>query len=106
MARHIVTAQMGELVGANIVPVYNKDLCTSLYGQHINYILLVTRQADVMFQSVYGEGISKEEIGYVSSAMLIMFKNGLIEVSADAPKEVSDFMKEVTELNSKGPHQN
>lgn len=93
IAKNLVTGQVGETVGANIMPIYNKDLALFLYAQHVHYITLVARQADVLFESVYGAGISDEEKTWVGTAISIMLKSGLMDASPTAPEEAAEYIR-------------
>ena len=93
IAKDLVTGQVGETVGANIMPIYNKELAFFLYGQHVHYITLVARQADMLFQDVYGAGINDEEKTYVGLAISIMLKSGFVDAAPSAPEEVADYIR-------------
>lgn len=98
LAKDLVTEQVGELVGASIVPSFNAGLARFLYGQHVFYIVLVFRQADLLFKELYGEGVNGEEIAHAGMAQMILLKQGLIEVPADATGEEADWVRSLVAL--------
>jgi hypothetical protein len=84
IAKNIVSGSVGDLTGASIVPIYQKDLAFALYGQHIHYIILVAKQLEVLFQSIYGEGLNEEEKKWLGSAIGVLVKEGFLKLPDDA----------------------
>lgn len=83
IAKNIVSGSVGDLTGASIVPIYQKELAFALYGQHIHYIILVAKQLEVLFQSIYGEGLNEEEKKWLGSAVGVLVKEGFLELPDD-----------------------
>lgn len=83
IAKNIVSGSVGDLTGASIVPIYQKDLAFALYGQHIHYIILVAKQLEVLFQSIYGEGLNEEEKKWLGGAVGVLVKEGFLELPDD-----------------------
>lgn len=95
IAKNIVSGSVGDLTGASIVPIYEKDLAFALYGQHIQYIILVTQQLDALFQSIYGEGLNDEERGWIGSAIGVLLKEGFLKLPDDAEGEEADWIRSI-----------
>lgn len=93
IAKNIVSGSAGEMTGASIVPIYEKDLAFALYGQHIHYIILVTQQLDVLFQEIYGNGLNEEEKGWLGSAIGVLLKEGFLKLPDDAEGEEADWIR-------------
>lgn len=93
IAKNIVSGSFGALNGASIVPIYEKDLAFALYGQHIHYIILVTQQLDVLFQSIYGEGLNEEEKRWTGGAIGVLLKEGFLKVPDDAEGREADWIR-------------
>lgn len=99
IAKNIVLGSVGDLTGASIVPIYEKDLAFALYGQHIHYITLVTQQLDALFQSIYGEGLNEEERGWVGSAIGVLLKEGFLKLPDDAEGEEANWIRSIVKAN-------
>lgn len=95
IAKNIVSGSVGDLNGASIVPIYEKDLAFALYGQHIHYIILVTQQLDVLFQSIYGDGLNEEEKGWTGGAIGVLLKEGFLKVPDDAEGQEASWIRSV-----------
>lgn len=93
IAKNIVSGSIGDLNGASIVPIYDKDLSFALYGQHIHYIILVTQQLDLLFHSIYGEGLNAEEKAWLGSAIGVLLKEGFLKLPDDAEGEEANWIR-------------
>jgi hypothetical protein len=97
IAKSIVLQQSGEVVGANILPVYNRNMAHYLYGQHVYYISLVFHQAVELFEQVYGESMTNEEVESYAAAMVILLQAKVISPPADATGADHDWIRAVAE---------
>lgn len=93
IAKNIVSGSVGSVTGASIIPIYEKELAFALYGQHIHYIILVTQQLDVLFQSIYGKGLNEEEKGWLGGAIGALLKEGFLKLSDDAEGEEANWIR-------------
>lgn len=84
VAKGLVTGQIGDLVGASIVPIFIADLAAFLYSQHVLYIGLVVQHADRLFTAVYGAGLNSAEKEQAALAQLLLLMKGFIEIHAGA----------------------
>lgn len=98
IAKNIVLGSVGNLTGASIVPIYEKDLSFALYGQHIHYIILVTQQLDVLFQSIYGKGLDEEEKGWLGGAIGVLLKEGFLLLPDDAEGEEANWIRSMVKV--------
>ncbi|TXC68265.1 hypothetical protein FSZ31_11305 [Sphingorhabdus soli] len=98
IAKNIVSGSVGNLTGASIVPVYEKDLAFALYGQHIHYIILVTQQLDVLFQSIYGKGLNEDEKGWSGGAIGVLLKEGFLKLPDNAEGEEADWIRSMIKI--------
>lgn len=83
VVRQLVTVEHGEICAPTLIPQYNRRLATFLYGYHIYFIIEMTRQVDRIFQMIFGEGLSQQENEWTSTAMLILLKEDIINLSPD-----------------------
>jgi|GEM_PF-887320 len=95
VSKGLVTEQIGDLVGASIVPIFIADLAAFLYSQHVLYIGLVVQHADRLFTAVYGAGLNSEEREHASLAQLLLLKMGYIEIPHDALGPGPDLVRSV-----------
>jgi hypothetical protein len=103
IAKNIVSGSVGGLTGASIVPIYEKELAFALYGQHIHYIILITQQLDVLFQSMYGSGLNEEERGWVGSAIGVLLKEGFLKLPDDAEGDEAAWVRSIIEIEEPRP---
>jgi hypothetical protein len=83
IARDPVTIERGEICGPSLIPKYNRDLARILYGNHVYFIIEVTRQTARFFEEIFGEGLSKEERDWVFYATVILLKERIIKLPPD-----------------------
>ena len=100
IAKNIVLGSVGGLIGASVVPIYEKDLAFALYGQHIHYIILVTQQLDVLFQSIYGDGLNEEEKVWLGGAIGVLLKEGFLKLPEDIEGEEADWIRSMVKSKS------
>lgn len=93
IVKNIVSGYFGDQIGASIVPIYDKDLAFTLYGQHIHYIILVTQQLDVLFYSIYGSGLNQEEKEWLGNAIGVLLKEGFLKLPDDAEGEEASWIR-------------
>ena len=95
IAKSIVLQQVGEVIGANIMPIYSRNMAHYLYGQHVYYIAIVFHQAVELFEQVYGESMTSEELELYGAAMIILLQAVIIMPPADATGEDHDWIRAV-----------
>jgi len=93
IAKSIVFKQVGEVVGANIMPVYSRSMAHYLYGQHVYYIAMVFHQAVELFGQAYEESMTSEELEFYAAAMIILLQAGVISPPDDATGGDHDWIR-------------
>ncbi len=83
MARQIVTIEYGEICAPTLIPQYNQELAKFLYGNHVYFIVEITRQTATIFKEIFDESLSKEEEDWMSLALTILLREKVIELPPD-----------------------
>jgi len=91
LAQRLVTIEQGDLCAPSLTPQYDRDLARSLYGNHVYFIIEVTRQNARVFEEIFGEGLSKEEGDWFFCAMIILLREKVIEL----PPEVKEHFPNI-----------
>jgi hypothetical protein len=91
LAVQLVTVQKGAICGPTLIPQFNEGLARSLYGNHVYFIVEITRQVERIFKEVFGEGISNDESKWAGLAMMILLKEKVIELPPEAKARYPDL---------------
>lgn len=84
LAMQLVTVQQGEICAPTLIPQLNEGLARFLYGNHVYFIVELTRQVARLFEEVFAEGLSDEEGKWTSLSMMILLKEKIIELPAES----------------------
>ena len=91
LARQLVTIEQGEICAPSLIPRYDRELARFLYGNHVYFIIEVTRQTAQIFEEIFGEGLSKEEGDWTFYAMMILLREKVVELPPGAKKRFSNI---------------
>ena len=83
MARQLVTIEHGDICAPTLIPQYNQELAKFLYGNHVYFIVEITRQTATIFKEIFDESLSKEEEDWMSLALTILLREKVIELPPD-----------------------
>ena len=83
IARRLVTIEHSDICAPTLIPQYNQELTRFLYGNHVYFIVEITRQTATIFKEIFDEGLSKEENNWMSLALMILLREQVIEVPPD-----------------------
>jgi hypothetical protein len=84
LARQLVTIEQGEICAPTVLPQYNRDLARFLYGNHVYFIIEITRQTERIFEEIFDAGQSEEERTWIFCAMVILLREDVIKLPPDA----------------------
>lgn len=91
LARQLVTVEHGDICAPSLMPQYNRNIARFLYGNHVYFIVEVTRQTSRIFEEIFGEGWSEEERDWLFYAITILLRQKVIEVPPDAKERFPDI---------------
>lgn len=91
LAKELVTIEHGELCAPSLVPKYNCKLARFLYGNHVYFIIAISKQLSRIFEEVFDKGSSKEEAKWQASATMILLKEKVIELPPDEKKRLPNI---------------
>ncbi len=95
LAVQLVTVQQGENCAPTLIPQLNEGIARFLYGNHVYFIVELTRQVARIFEEIFDEGLSEEETKWTSMAMMILLKEKVIDLPPETKERYPhlDFAK-------------
>jgi hypothetical protein len=91
LARLLVAVEMKDISAPSIVPQYNAGLAKFLYGNHVYFIIEISKQTARIFHEIFSQGFSVEEEKWISMAMLILVKEKVVKFPADIKEKFPDI---------------
>ena len=83
MARQLVTFEHGAIRAPTLIPQYNQELAKFLYGNHIYFIVEISRQTATIFKEIFDESLSEEENSWLFVALTFLLREKVIELPPD-----------------------
>lgn len=100
LAQQLVTIEQEDICAPSLVPKYNHELARSLYGNHVYFIIEITRQNARIFREILGEGLTEEEEKWIICASVILLRNKVIKPSPEDERrfpnmDLEEFVKKL-----------
>jgi hypothetical protein len=75
---------LGDIRAPTLIPQYNRELAKFLYGNHVFFVIVATRQVERIFLHLFDDGLSEEEQKWLELAMTILLREDVIKLAPDA----------------------
>lgn len=83
IVRHLATIEAGTICAPTSIPQYNRELTRVLYGNHVLFIVEMTKRAATIFQELFDEDLSSDEAQWVSLALVILLREKVVKFHPD-----------------------
>lgn len=86
-ARQLVVLEKGDICAPSLVPKYNKELASFLYGYHVYFIVEIGKQIADIFEEVFQESLSEKEQEWMTVTLLMLLNMKVIDLPEEAKNE-------------------